>query len=93
MRKNIPHSFDIINWFCSGIRGNSNNLSHYLDDIRGCGVQIEEQACQNFFEIIKGLLEKLVKSKNEVEVRQILNSLRWDYTPEDHKILSNLKIF
>jgi hypothetical protein len=37
MRKNIPHSFDIINWFCSGLRGNSNNLTHYLDDIRGCG--------------------------------------------------------
>jgi hypothetical protein len=37
MNKSIPHSFDIINWFCSGLRGNTNNLSHYLDDIRGCG--------------------------------------------------------
>lgn len=37
MNKNMPHSFDIINWFCSGLRGNTNNLSHYLDDIRGCG--------------------------------------------------------
>lgn len=38
MSKDIPHSFDLINWFCSALRGNTNNLCHYLDDIRGCGI-------------------------------------------------------
>ncbi len=65
MSKNIPHSFDIINWFCSALRGNTNNLCHFLDDIRGCGYSIEVQARENFFDIIKGLLEKLEKSKDD----------------------------
>ena len=93
MGKNIPHSFDIINWFCSALRGNSNNLSHYLDDIHGCGQKLENLARQNFFDILKGLLFKLEKSSDDTEIRQILNSLRWEYTPEDHTMLSSLRIF
>jgi hypothetical protein len=93
MSKNIPHSFDLINWFCSALRGNSNHLCHYLDDIRGCGHSLEDQARDNFFLIIKGLLNKLQSSKDETEIRQILNSLRWDYCASDHKILEDLQIF
>ena len=37
MNKDVPHLFDLINWFCSALRANSNNLCHFLDDIRGCG--------------------------------------------------------
>ncbi len=87
MSKNIPHSFDTINWFCSALRGNSNNLSHYLDEINGCGQKLENSARQNFFEIIKGLLLKLEKSTDDTEFRQIINSLRWEYTSEDHHML------
>ena len=93
MNKEIPHLFDLINWFCSSLRANSNNLVHYLDDIRGCGKLLESQARQNFFLIINGLLKKLVKSKDETEIRQILNSLKWDYSANDHKMLNDLKIF
>ena len=93
MRLNLPHSFDLINWFCSAIRGNSNNLSHYLDDIRGCGHVLESKARESFFIIIEGLLIKLAKSRDEIEIRQILNSLRWDYNASDHSVLEKLKIF
>lgn len=41
MNKEIPHLFDLINWFCSSLRGNSNHLVHYLDEIRGCGKILE----------------------------------------------------
>ena len=93
MNKRIPHIFDIINWFCSALRGNTNSLSHYLDDIRGCGKLLEAQARNNFFYIIHGLLNKLVKSKSDTEIRQILNSLRWNYSAIDHKMLNELRIF
>lgn len=39
------------------------------------------------------MLVKLSKSKEETEVRQILNSLRWDYSSVDHEILNDLGIF
>ena len=69
MNKQIAHTFDLINWFCSSLRGNTNNLSHYLDEIRGCGKILEAQSRNNFFFIIHGLLKKLVQSKNETEIR------------------------
>jgi hypothetical protein len=69
MAKDLPHSFDLINWFCSALRGNANHLCHYLDDIRGCGLSLEAQARDNFFMIIRGLLEKLKRSKDETEIR------------------------
>jgi hemerythrin-like domain-containing protein len=93
MTKKMPHSFDLINWFCSALRGNTNHLCHYLDDIRGCGLTLEHQARDNFFQIIEGLLYKLQKNKEETEVRQILNSLKWDYQANDHSILEKLGIF
>ena len=93
MNKNIPHSFDTINWFCSALRGNTNNLCHYLDDINGCGKKLEGQARENFFSIIKGLLVKLEKSQDETEIRKIIKSLRWEYASDDHHMLQSLKIF
>jgi len=93
MNKPIPHVFDLINWFCSSLRNNTNELTHYLDDIRGCGKILEAQGRSNFFIIIQGLLTKLVQSKSENEIRQILNSLRWNYSANDHKVLNDLRIF
>ena len=93
MSRSIPHVFDLINWFCSSLRGNTNSLCHYLDDIRGCGKLMEQQARQNFFIIIEGLLKKLVNSKQDMEIRQILNALRWNYSATDHKVLNDLKVF
>ena len=93
MSKTLPHSFDLINWFCSALRGNSNHLCHYLDDIRGCGTLLESQARESFFLIVKGLLDKLEKSRDETEIRQIINSIRWEYNTDDHKVLEQLKIF
>jgi len=87
------HAFDIVNWFCASLRGNQNSLGHYLDDIRGCGKLLEQQARVNFFIIIKGLLKRLVKSKNDAEIKLILNSLKWDYSGNDHKFLHDLRIF
>lgn len=69
MNKELPHVFDLINWFCSALRGNTNNLSHYLDEIKGCGKLLENEARKNFFVIISGLLKKLVKSTSETEMR------------------------
>jgi len=93
MNKEVPHLYDLINWFCSALRGNTNQLVHYLDEIRGCGKLLEAQARTNFFQIISGLLKKLVKSKNDMEIRQILNALKWDYSANDHKQLNDLKVF
>jgi hypothetical protein len=36
------HKYDLMNWFCSSLRGNKNQMAHYLDDLKGCGRHLEE---------------------------------------------------
>ena len=38
-------------------------------------------------------MRKLVSSKQDMEIRQILNALRWNYSATDHKVLNDLKVF
>lgn len=38
-------------------------------------------------------MKRIVKSKDDTEIRQIINSLRWNYSANDHKMLNDLKIF
>jgi len=78
------HRYDLMNWFCSSLRGNKNQMSHYLDDLKGCGHHLEEQARDNFFMILKGLVRQLRDSKEEQEIKAILNSLKWKFLARDH---------
>jgi len=56
--EHIPKSvrYDLIMWFSCALRANKNEVTHYLDDLKGCGPQLEDQIRFNFFGIIKGLL-------------------------------------
>ena len=39
------HRFDLMFWFCGSLRGNKNpHVAHYLDDLKGCGIHLEELA-------------------------------------------------
>ena len=87
------HRFDMMNWFSSSLRGNKNQLSHYLDDLKGCGNHLELQARENFFTILKALIKQVKESKEDVEIKAILNSLKWKYLARDHVSLKNLDIF
>jgi hypothetical protein len=87
------HRYDIMSWFASSIRGNKNTLSHYLDDLKGCGTHLEELARVNFFEILKGLVNQLKDSTEDEEIKAILNSLKWKYLARDHADLRKLDIF
>lgn len=85
---------DIISWFASGLRGNKNELSHYLDGLKGCGAQLEEQIGTNFFGIIRTLVNQLrdEKSLSNTEIKAIINSLRWSYVGKDHAPMKCLEL-
>lgn len=59
-------------------------MSHYLDDIKGCGNHLEEQAKEHFFNILKGLIKHIKSSSDETEIKVILNSLKWKFLAKDH---------
>jgi hypothetical protein len=83
-----------MSWFCGSLRGNKNpHVAHYLDDLKGCGHHLEELARENFFSILKGMVSKLRDSKDEDEIKIILNSLKWKYLARDHLSLYHLDLF
>lgn len=83
-----------MSWFCGSLRGSKNpHVAHYLDDLKGCGHHLEDLAKDNFFKILGGMVDKLKESKDEDEIKVILNSLKWKFLARDHNSLYNLKIF
>jgi hypothetical protein len=87
------HRYDLISWFASSLRGNKNQMSHYLDDLKGCGLHLEDLARENFFAILRGLVKQLKDSSEESEIKVILNSLKWKFLARDHASLRSLDIF
>ena len=70
MQLDLPKNIrlDLIMWFASSLRGNKNQLTHYLDDLKGCGEILEELSRDNFFNIIRGLVKHLKNSKEQDEI-------------------------
>lgn len=87
------HRYDLISWFASSLRGNKNQMSHYLDDLKGCGLHLEDLARENFFTILKGLVHQLKDSTDESEIKVLMNSLKWKFLARDHASLYSLDIF
>lgn len=84
---------DVSNWMVSGIRNGSNNLSHYLNNIEGCGNHIEFQIRTHFFSIMKNLIVKLKNTKDKEEAICLLDALRWKFQGRDFNALADLGIF
>jgi len=83
-----------MSWFCGSLRGNkSPHVAHYLDDLKGCGLHLEESARESFFSILTGMVAQLKESKEESEIKVILNSLKWKFYARDHQSLHHLDIF
>lgn len=88
------HRYDLMSWFCGSLRGNKNpHVAHYLDDLKGCGHHLEDLAKDNFFSILRGMVAKLRDSKDEDEMKVILNSLKWKFLARDHQSLFQLDLF
>ena len=87
------HLFDLISWFSASLRCNKNRLTHYLDDTKGQGIHLESQSRKYFFEILGSFIQRLKVSKDEKEIKTILNALKWKFTGRDHGDLAQLNIF
>ena len=80
-------------WFSCALRANKNEVTHYLDDLKGCGPYLEDQIRLSFFGIIRGLLRQLQTQPDETDIKLILNSLKWKYLAKDHSDLKHLELF
>ena len=89
-RANRKAYIDSLAWFNTSLRdGKPNDVVHYLDDLKGCGVKTEKTMAGHFFEVLKTVVEQLSKTGNsEKEVVFFLHSLRWRFSGRDHSALA-----
>lgn len=87
------HRYDVVGWFAASLRGNKNQMSHYLDDLKGCGLHLEDLAREHFFAILRGLVRQLKEAKEEAEIKAVLNALKWKFLARDHASLRSLDLF
>lgn len=86
--------YDLVNWFSSSLRANKNTLTHYLDDTMvGQGTHIETLARSSFFGIYGTLVQLLKTSKEDKEIKLVLNALKWKFSGRDHGELAHVKVF
>lgn len=84
---------DVTNWLSSGLRNGKNKLSHYLDNIQGCGNHIEGRVRNYFFSVLKSVLARLKSTKAKDEAICLLDAVQWHFSGRDFQSLSNLNIF
>lgn len=89
----VNHLYDAASWFLVGLRNDQAQQSHYLDGLKGCGHNLEDQARLYFFAIIKGLLKRLNSITLERDAKLVLNCLKWNYVSKDHEALNYIHIF
>ena len=75
------------------MRNNQNELTHYLDDVKGQGIHLETQARKYFFELVFSLVNRLRDSKDVDEILAILDAVKWNYSARDHEFLIKSNIF
>ena len=76
---------DLSNWFTAALRDRSNKLSHYLDNIKSCGNHLEGVIRDNFFKILKSILDKIKRSRDKPTIIRLLDSLQWKFMGRDHE--------
>lgn len=76
---NHPVRVTLLSFFCQ-LQKDQRELSHYLDDIKGCGTAIEQKIRNVFFSIISKFL-KLFKQDNTQDV--FLQCLNWNFLSRD----------
>ena len=89
---------DGVAWFCAAMRHNSNLISHYMEGIRGCGTGFKDKARQYFFTIIREVIGRLkdqgrLKIEKDLQIKNLLDALKWQYIAADHNVLSELNLF
>lgn len=77
----------------SGIRNGKNKLSHYLDNVQGCGNHIEGKLRKYFFSVLKSILANLKQTKDKQEAVRLLDAVQWHFSGRDFDSLCDLDIF
>jgi hypothetical protein len=80
-------------WFTTALRANTNNLTHYLDDLKGLGTHLEEIAGKAFFVVLSKVAGVLRESKDKREVLRLIDALMWNFSAVNHRELLKMNLF
>ncbi len=90
LSSNLRYTY--LNWLCSSLRGNVNTLSHFSDNVKGCGEHITKHLRDNFYEIFNGIIEQLKLTTDFTEIKFLIGCLKWQFGADEHEYLVKSKI-
>lgn len=80
--------YSYLNWLCSSLRHNTNQLAHFSDDVKGCGAHITHHLRSTFYKIFNGIISQIKKAEETDEIKFLLNSLKWHFKAGEHEFLA-----
>lgn len=66
-----------LSWFCSSLRNNTNNLSHFTEDVKGCGEHINHNLRSNFYEIFNAIINQIKTTTDTDQLKFLIGCLKW----------------
>ena len=84
---------EYLNWFCSSLRHNTNVLTHYTQDVTGCGEHLKNELRKSFYLVFNGIVKQLKECTDEEEIKFLLNCCKWQFTATDHDNIIKSGIF
>ena len=83
---------DILQWFETSLRNNQMQVVHYSDKIKGCGESVMNAIRRQFFKVIKSVILKAKKTRDEKTLNTLLQALIWNYNSSDLAYLAKYDI-
>jgi hypothetical protein len=93
MNHNVETRTDYLNWFCSSLRQNTNVLTHYTNEITGCGEHLQNELRKSFFLVFNGIIRQVRECEDKEDIKFLLNCCKWQFTASDHDFLIRSGIF
>ena len=75
---------DLTYWFTASLRDGKNNLTHYMNNIKICSFNFEEQLRNEFFAFLTQVCHSIKQSRDEAKIIRFLDALVWKYMGRDH---------
>ena len=83
---------DLLQWIHILLREGKQEITHYSDNITGCGQQITTQIQQEFFKIVQSILLMVKQTKSDEQLKLLLKGLVWDFKSYDMSYLVDLDV-
>lgn len=77
----------IFDWFCSALRNNKNEITHFRSGLKGTGDYMIAKCRIEFYKVILGISKQIKTTSDKNMISYLLNCCYWKITASDIEFL------